>query len=198
MVLLPKGEYKATSRIERMYNYTYLDPVKPLKVSLIVQGLRCPHCGYEWVPKTDKLPKVCPSCSIRFLDEVEVVDSPELSKELREKIEYAEKVIKEGKELEGKLISKIKSHMNNVKEEYGERSKTFETLISILTDLLKTLGYSIELKTDPKKDREEVHLVKEVPTSQMRIPITSRFRYSDKKTLKIMDISNLGRVLRSD
>ena len=59
---------KVTNKLERLYNY-HQPPVKPLLVK--VPALKCPRCGYYWIPRK-QLPKICPSCNSRLLEEYEV------------------------------------------------------------------------------------------------------------------------------
>ncbi len=58
---------KVNDKLVRMFYYNQ-PPVKPLLV--MVPALKCPRCGYFWIPKK-KWPKVCPSCCSRLLPEYE-------------------------------------------------------------------------------------------------------------------------------
>lgn len=196
-MLLPKREYKAISKIERMYNYTQLDPVKPQKVRLIVEALRCPNCGYEWIPRKDKIPTLCPSCSIRLLNEVEVgEDKVELSNELKEKLEYAERVINEGKKLEEELVKKIKDFILNIKDKYSSTARS--EIVAFLTDILRTLGYSIETETKPKEQKEEIRLFKETPLGTIRIPVKKVTNFSGKRKIEEHPLDRLRRYIDED
>jgi len=70
---------KVTNKLERLYNY-HQPPVKPLLVK--VPALKCPRCGYYWIPRK-QLPKICPSCNSRLLEEYEVVRGISLEAEGR-------------------------------------------------------------------------------------------------------------------
>lgn len=38
------------------------------KVQLMVWGYRCERCGWEWVPRVEHVPRVCPKCKSPYWD----------------------------------------------------------------------------------------------------------------------------------
>ena len=38
------------------------------KVWIKILGYRCERCGGEWVPRSDKAPRVCPKCKSPYWD----------------------------------------------------------------------------------------------------------------------------------
>lgn len=43
-------------------NRDYMKTETEPYITFEVKGLKCLHCGYEWVPRFDRLPSYCPSC----------------------------------------------------------------------------------------------------------------------------------------
>ncbi|KHO47800.1 MAG: hypothetical protein QT00_C0002G0462 [archaeon GW2011_AR5] len=38
------------------------------KVKITLEGYRCARCKYEWVPRLEAYPKVCPHCKSPYWD----------------------------------------------------------------------------------------------------------------------------------
>jgi len=104
---------KVTNKLERLYNY-HQPPIKPLLVK--VPALKCPRCGYYWIPRK-QLPKICPSCNSRLLEEYEV----------GEDIPIEVKVEREGVDKEKlgeirKIVDNALSRLEFLREKYKENS----------------------------------------------------------------------------
>ena len=119
---------KVTNKLERLYNY-HQPPVKPLLVK--VPALKCPRCGYYWIPRK-QLPKICPSCNSRLLEEYEVVEDIILKAE--EKETKKEKLEDMKKKLELALRS-----VERLKKEYRENADINISLSSIEFNLKNIL-----------------------------------------------------------
>ena len=39
-----------------------------VKIPITVWGYRCERCQWEWVPRVDYAPRVCPSCKSPYYD----------------------------------------------------------------------------------------------------------------------------------
>jgi len=37
----------------------------------IIKSLSCKKCGYNWIPRSEKKPKLCPACKCRKWDKKE-------------------------------------------------------------------------------------------------------------------------------
>jgi len=88
-------------KLMRYYHYS-LEPVKPILVRATVAKLKCPRCGYTWLPRK-RSPKCCPNCSSRLLPECEVEEEDQVLEELRRLREENAKLREENAKLRERL-----------------------------------------------------------------------------------------------
>jgi len=181
-VIVP-GKYVSVSKLERLYNYTHKEPVKPIRAPIVVQALRCPNCGYEWIPRSNNIPKACPSCSIRFLNDVVEKDTPELSKEMREKLKLADEIIDKAVEEEEKIVRKIVDKIKSVYDEFGEDSRISKRVHEFLWDILKEAGYGISEEVDPERSEKRYYVVKKLPDREIKILLKSVYSPESKRKI---------------
>lgn len=187
------GKYVSTSKLERLYNYTHKEPVKPIKISVITQALRCPNCGYEWIPRSNNIPKTCPSCSIRFLKEVVEKETTELQKEMRDKLKLADEIIAKGIEEEEKITRKIVDKIKSVYEKFGEDSNIAKEIHDFLWEILKEMGYSIIEETNPFKSEKRYYVVKKLPDREIKILLKSVYTSESKRKIKEYSVEDFIR-----
>jgi len=94
--------------------------VKPILVRKVVFALRCPFCGFEWIPKRKSfqedrkaMPKYCPCCNRRLLPEYDFEEKDAVLQKLR-KLEEENAALR--KQLE-QLLKKTRPFLHVLKPE---------------------------------------------------------------------------------
>jgi len=99
-----KPRKRPFNKLVRMYYYYSDKKVKPILVIHKQLALKCPNCGYIWVPRV-KNPKCCPSCSIQLEppDPTNVEEKDEILEELAKYKEKCKKLEEEIARLRAQL-----------------------------------------------------------------------------------------------